>query len=231
MKVALFDIDGTIVTKVTSSPTSKQLAYTRAIDQVYGISDLNYMDYAIFGLTDRGILDLLLKENGLSPDDIQAGEADFIQALLHIHTQLAATREQQYGPLPGAKALLEALKDKDIKLGLATGNLEELGWFKLREANLDQYFEFGGFAEAGADRADIVRDAIAKSGETNLHEIVLLGDTFHDIDAARRTNITGRAVATGKFNSEELIEYSGDPKSVLTDLTDTDAAMKCLLFR
>jgi len=229
MSVILFDIDGTIVTKSTKLPTSKQEAYTQAIADVYGLVNINYMDYPIFGLTDRGILYLLLRENGIETDDIRAGETEFSKQVQKIHNTTASRREQEYKALPGAFQLLTLLKEKNIITGLATGNYKSLASFKLRQAGLNHFFSFGGFGEAGIARSDIVKDAIVKSGETNLDSIVLLGDTLHDLDAARQNNIHGRAVATGRFSFTELCEYAGSPKHILENLTDLKKNIQCLL--
>ena len=229
MKVALFDIDGTIVTKVAKQPTSKQLAYTRALEDVYGLCDLNYMDYPIFGLTDIGILYMILRENGLSHSEIQDQELEFAGRMQEIHHEMAAGREQQYGALPGARELLTELKFRGVKLGLATGNYEAIGWFKLRESGLEDFFTFGGFGEDGADRADIVARAIIKSGETDKSQISLIGDTPHDLDGARRNGVHPRAVATGRFSMDELKKYADAPEHVIPDMKDLEVAISCLV--
>ncbi|MCD4655339.1 HAD hydrolase-like protein [bacterium] len=229
MTVVLFDIDGTIVTKSVRSATSKQMAYTQALADIYGLNSINYMDYPIFGLTDRGILFLILRENGLDDVDIREGETDFIGLVQKIHADLSVGRKQQYKALPGAFQLLKQLKKRGVSIGLATGNFESIAWFKLHQAKLDQFFDYGGFGEAGIDRADIVKNAISKSGEMDMKSIVLLGDTLHDVDAARQNGIHGRAVATGQFTMDELIKYTGSKKHVLEGFEDVDFAVNFLL--
>lgn len=229
MAVALFDIDGTIVTKTTRAPTSKQLAFTDALQTVYGVSGLNYMDYPIFGLTDPGILYLLLNDAGLSDAAIAAKETEFTDVLIQCNRELAAGCEPQYGPLPGAADLLGMLRDAGIRLGLATGNYEPIARFKLEDAGLADYFAFGGYGDSGADRACIVADAVKRSGETTPDAVVLLGDTPHDVDAGRRNGIHVKAVATGRFSVSQLIEATGNPNDVFADFSDPRAVADHLL--
>ena len=66
-------------------PSSKQLAYTEAIARIYDVPGLNYLDYPIFGLTDRGILYLLLERNGWARDAIASRELEFQTLLLDLH--------------------------------------------------------------------------------------------------------------------------------------------------
>lgn len=219
--VLLFDIDGTIVTRTSRIASSKQLAYTAAIEEIYGIPGLNYMDYQIFGLTDRGILYHLLQQNGLTRPDIAGLEPAFRKRLLDIHRDKATGREQQFEALPGAVFLLDWLIEHAVIPGLATGNFEELARFKLEEAGLEAYFSFGGYGEDGVARTDIVKAAIKKSPTSDLESIGLLGDTPNDLTAAREAGISGFAVATGMFSRDELQYVSGIEASVFENLLDT----------
>ena len=220
--VVLFDIDGTIVTRASQEPSSKQLAYTVAIREVYGIPGLNYMDYPIFGLTDRGILHLLLGKNGIPDHEIIMKENVFRDRLLSIHTELLEDREQQFKALPGARLLLEWLNKQGTNLLLATGNYQPLAKFKLQEAGLSDYFADGGFGEDGIARTDIVKAAIGRSGCKDLHMISLLGDTPSDLTAAREAGVLGFAVATGMFSTETLKVVAGSGESVFADLMETE---------
>jgi len=228
MTVALFDIDGTIITKITRNPTSKQLAFTRAIEVSYGIADLNYMDYPIFGLTDPGILVLLLKHHGLDDTVIAAKEPEFARNLVDIHRSMARDREPQYGPLPGAADLLRVLRETGVRLGLATGNYEALARFKLEQAGLERFFEFGGYGEDGSDRAAIVAAAMERSGVRDLKSFVLVGDTPHDVTAGRRNGIRVKAVATGRFTVSDLVSVTGSATDVFSDLSDYQSVAQCL---
>ena len=220
--VVLFDIDGTIVTRASRKPTSKQLAYSAAIEEVYGIPGLNYMDYPIFGLTDRGILHLLLGNNGISDQEIIRRENVFRNRLLLIHAELSEDREQQFQALPGAMSLLKWLSDRGINLQLATGNYQALAIFKLEEAGLRDFFTDGGFGEDGIARTDIVKAAIGRSSCRDLRAISLLGDTPSDLMAAREAGIFGFAVATGMFSVEDLTAVAGTGESVFSSLMKTE---------
>ena len=226
--VVLFDIDGTIVTRTSGEPSSKQAAFAAAAEEIFGIPGLNYMSHPIFGLTDRGILYFLMRKHGFDDDRIAGRESEFRSRLLEIRRKALAGREQQFMALPGAARLLRWLQDHGIATGLATGNFQELARFKLQEAGLIDFFSFGGFGEDGIERTDIVRAAVSRSPARHPDSVGLIGDTPNDLNAARETGIAGFAVATGMFSAEELVRHGGQPESVFHDLLDPQAVGMCL---
>ncbi|MBN1297242.1 HAD family hydrolase [bacterium] len=225
MTVVLFDIDGTIVTKVTSGVTGKQVAYTRVIEEIYGIANLDYMMFPIFGLTDQGILYLMLRAQGIDDAVIASGQAEFARRVVACNDAFARGCETQYGALPGAYDLLRLLKREAVTLALATGNYESLARFKLAEAGLEAFFSGGGFGEAGIAREEIVREAVRRTRSSAVEPVVLLGDTPNDINAAHQNGIACIAVATGRFSRQELIACAYSEDDVFPDLTDTQAVM------
>jgi phosphoglycolate phosphatase-like HAD superfamily hydrolase len=59
------------------------------------------------------------------------------------------------------------------------------------------------------------------------HEVVVIGDTPHDIDCARTQGCRCIAVATGTYSREALAEH--DPDLLVDDLTDTGAIVDWIL--
>ena len=48
-------------------------------------------------------------------------------------------------------------------MGLVTGNLTRIGWWKLERAGLRRYFRFGAFGEMARNRAGLARLALRRA--------------------------------------------------------------------
>jgi len=90
----------------------------------------------------------------------------------------------------------------DVKLGVATGNIRAGAEAKLAAAGLDRWFLLGGYGCDSAVRAELVAAAIARAGDAT--DVIVVGDTIHDIAAARACGATVCAVATGTDSAEQL---------------------------
>lgn len=105
-------------------------------------------------------------------------------------------------------------------LGVATGNLELIGWIKIEQAGLREWFRFGGFSDRFPLRSELIAQAAGKARELagNGARICVVGDTPRDIEAARANSLPVISVATGHFSFEELLEYR--PEVCATSLAD-----------
>ncbi len=115
---------------------------------------------------------------------------------------------------PSIGELLERLHSAGKLLGVASGNLEPIGWAKLRAAGIAAYFRFGAFSAApdfmaGAHnetRVAIFQQAIGevrrRLGESAA--VCFIGDTPADVRAARSVSASVIAVATGIHDLETL---------------------------
>lgn len=114
--------------------------------------------------------------------------------------------------LPGVRRVLEYTFGKGKLLGVATGNLEAIGWLKLEAGGLRNFFSFGGFSDECESRAQTFRLANARAKElAGQHaSVCVVGDTPADIHAARENCLPVIAVATGIFRYEELVACNPD---------------------
>ena len=94
-------------------------------------------------------------------------------------------------------------------IGLLTGNIRLGAEIKLRHFQLWEQFATGGFADDSAERNGIAV-AAKERGEAMLgqtlrgEEILVIGDTPHDISCGRHIGAKVLAVGTGMFRAEEL---------------------------
>ena len=63
--------------------------------------------------------------------------------------------------MPGVLSMLAYLKSRGKRLGVASGNLEQIGWLKIEIAGLRDWFTFGGFSDRHFLRSEMVAQALA----------------------------------------------------------------------
>jgi phosphoglycolate phosphatase-like HAD superfamily hydrolase len=220
--LVLFDIDLTLMRLNGVG----RAAMTAALLEMAGIEDgLAGIDFA--GRTDRWILRQALEAaEGYAPEDFEAFLTDFDGRYLPL---LQSHFSELGGELlPGVIPLLERLAAMpNVRLGLATGNLRNAAWFKLKAFGLDGYFRDGGFADDAEERHDLVATAIERlGGAVAGHQVMVIGDSLHDITAAKANGAIAVGVATGRNTIEELLKACAD--LVLPDLSDPDPVLALL---
>lgn len=215
---ALFDIDGTLML----SDGAGRAALGRALERAMGIPDpLDGIGF--WGRTDRWIVAEAARRAGVTmPLDALADYPNLLRAELQARSPAA---------LPGVRELLSALHSRPgVEMMLATGNLRESARIKLAHMDLDSFFDWsshGGFGDQHEDRAEMMRALVAMLPMTPSDRVVVIGDTEHDIIAARSAGTAVVAVATGRLAMEELEAAGADV--VLPDFTDTDLALDAVL--
>jgi phosphoglycolate phosphatase-like HAD superfamily hydrolase len=134
--------------------------------------------------------------------------------------------------LPGVVDLLTALAARgDVAVGLLTGNVREGARRKLRYYGLWQHFPFGGFGDEHTERCDIATAALAAArkylnGQNGHGEVIVIGDTVHDIDCGRSIEARCVAVPTGHTTAEAL--RAGEP-DVMVDTLENAGPILALL--
>ena len=200
--VLLFDIDGTLL----HAGGAGRRAITRVFAKRHGEGAL-FDDVRFHGMTDRAIVRGGLARAGLPCDEaaIDALCAAYLDALAEEVPRSAGFRVH-----PGVTVLLDALAGRDaVAVGLGTGNLREGARIKLEHARLHHHFPFGGFGCDHEDRATLVGVG-ARRGAAHLGvpleecRVVVIGDTPHDVAAARAIGAAAVTVETGGCTAEDL---------------------------
>ncbi|MHC4828401.1 MAG: HAD hydrolase-like protein, partial [Planctomycetota bacterium] len=132
--------------------------------------------------------------------------------------------------LPGVRELLDGLGAIDgVTLGLLTGNYPETGRLKIQAAGLDpDLFAVAAWGSDGQSRSDLPALAMTlyrqRMGRpVDPQNVVVVGDTPHDVACARAHGCRCLAVATGTYSREKLAGC--EPDLLLDDLTETDAIL------
>ena len=149
-------------------------------------------------------------------------------AILEGMCDNVAGRRHELQPIlmPGVEETLKYLAERGATLGVATGNLEMIGWIKVERAGLREWFRFGGFSDRFPVRSDLIGDAAMKARELTGAQasVCVVGDTPRDIEAAHANGLPVIAVATGHFSFDELMEHK--PEVCTTTLADLLAATR-----
>jgi phosphoglycolate phosphatase len=202
----IFDIDGTLL-------VTKDLVHWNALHQAmteaYGL-DATIEGIPYHGKTDLSILRAALGRAGVSDSDFEAK----LPAALDVVCREVEANHLQLAPAlcPGIVRLLESLEAGGKLLGVASGNLETVGWHKIDAAGLRRFFTFGFFSDHHETRAEIFRNALehVKSQLGSAARVCFLGDTPSDVEAAKQVGAQILAVASGTFSLQELIACSPD---------------------
>ena len=225
-RIALFDIDGTLLT--TNGQAVE--AMMAAMEEVYGLrpdSDGFLMD----GKTELRIVHELMAGCGVGRQAVTAGLAQFWHRYAgHLDKRILPGRITVY---TGVRELISRLlKRDDVLIGLLTGNCPAAARCKLGAAGLGGSFAFGAYGHEHEERGDLPSLALAEAHRrygVRLagKDVVVLGDTPNDILCARPWGLRTIAVATGRFGREELESYR--PDSLFADFSDGDAVL-CSIF-
>ncbi len=195
----LFDIDGTLL----HAHGSGRGAFDAVFAQQHGIERASEgIRYG--GKTDPALIDELYQAR-LGRLPTAAETTAFLDAYIPLlQTRLA---EQGVQVLEGVVPTIEWLASEPhrVTLAVATGNIRAGADAKLAAAKLETWFGFGGYGCDSHLRAELVARAIARGRErTSVTEVVVVGDTIHDIAAARACGATVCAVATGADPADQL---------------------------
>lgn len=227
-RVLLFDIDQTLLYTGGAGGMAMNLAF----QELFGVND-GFARVEFSGRTDRYIL-----QEGLACHGIDGGYEQHLQSfILRYYQVLPQTLRQRPGFLmPGLPELLQALAaEPGVRMGLATGNFSRAARIKLDYYGLSEYFRqgdegalAGGFGEESADRSEVVRQAVSRTAKgARLGDVLVIGDTPHDVRAALDNRVVAVGVATGNYSVDEL-EAAG-AHLVFPDFADWQAAVKKLL--
>ncbi|MGB7478552.1 MAG: HAD family hydrolase, partial [Polyangiales bacterium] len=182
-----------------------ELAVGEVLDELDDEVSLQSVEFA--GRTDPWIVRAALMQYGVAAED------DLIHEVLRryvAHLPRELERADAFEVLPGVLALLSELSDReDLVLGLGTGNTEPAAYAKLARGGLDSFFAFGGFGSDHAERPEVLRTALHRGLEragVQMEDarVVVIGDTPHDVAAARAIGAHCVAVSTGGYEPSAL---------------------------
>ncbi len=233
----LFDIDATLI----KTGGAGMLALADAGRLLFG-PGFSVEGVAFAGRLDPLIIGDLLVRNGIepTPEHRAAMRQGYREAL---EARFAA--ESGSWTLPGVHELLGALAGLADRgsggdgarptLGLLTGNFPETGTLKLKLAGIDpQRFDVCVWgddsphdppAREHLPGVAMERASAAWGRPARGEEVVVIGDTPHDISCARAHGCRVLAVATGQFSAPDLAHAD----RTVEDLSETEEVLRWLM--
>jgi phosphoglycolate phosphatase len=219
----IFDIDGTLL---NSRDLVHYRAFQTALLEVYGCTR-DVSEVPVHGNTDVGILRATARLGRIDDDTFERSLPEALAVMRR--SAHANTIDFRLEVCPAILRVLETLRLRGKLLGVATGNLAEIGWSKLSAAQLKHYFKFGSFSDQTPDnsqyptlpghggsvyehRSEVFANALAEARRQLGPEaqVCFVGDTPTDVSAAKANACPIIAVATGIYSLDQLSSLSPD---------------------
>lgn len=212
----LFDLDGTLVDSVYQHV----LAWHDALDQE-GIPLSIWRIHRRIGMSGGLLINIMLRETGL---DLEPAR---IERIGRLHAEAYLRRAEDIRPLPGARALLQALSEMEIPWAIATSSRMETARRTLEMLDVspdrDPVVTRDLVRHAKPD-PDLFLAAAERLG-VDMQSSTVVGDSVWDMLAAKRGRALGIGVLSGGYGAEEL-ERAGayrvfdDPAGMLDHLDE-----------
>jgi HAD superfamily hydrolase (TIGR01549 family) len=212
----LFDLDGTLVDSVYHHV----LAWREALGSE-GIDLSIWRIHRRIGMSGGLLTNVLLRETGVTFDPQR------IERLQRRHTEAYRRNCSNIRPLPGARALLDALSEAGIRWAIATSGRLETAGPMLEKLGIDPRRvpvvtrDQVKYAKPDPDLFLAAADRLGVSIDT----ASVVGDSVWDMLAARRARALGIGLQSGGYGLQEL-ERAGayrvfeDPADLLKHLDE-----------
>ena len=196
----LFDLDGTLTDSQEGITKSVQYALAHFGIQVEDLSSL------------RKFIGPPLTESfkafyGMDDEAAHVGLLKYRERFLDVGWAENAV-------YPGVETMLAQLHRAGKHLLLATSKPELQAKRIMDHFGLSRYFDHicgpGPNAPDGYSKADVIRDALGRSGITDYADVVMVGDRHHDVEGAHAVGLPCIGVLYGYGEREELTACGAD---------------------
>jgi beta-phosphoglucomutase len=221
MICAIFDLDGTLVDLFETHLKGFQ----HIVGEEYGMSFTAEDLARNYGKTCEVILEEYLI--GLSRDYV----TEDLHEIAERRRQWVQDNIGELTPLPGVLELLTGLQKDGILLALGTSNTETIGEVILDAASLNEFFKFKSYrgeGMRGKPAPDIFLNAAMGVG-LEPKDCIVVEDSVHGIEAAKRASMKTVGVASGKHSLEKLKQVEAD--LTISSLTEIDVNDILELFK
>lgn len=213
IRAVILDVDGTLI----DSNDAHARAYVDAGEELGYELDFEKVRRLIGMGGDK----LLPRAAGLEEESEKGGKLTDRKKQIFKERYLPTLK-----PTPGARQLLHRLRDDGMKLVVATSaKKDEMGGLleQAEIADLIQDATSSSDAEESKPDPDIVEAALEQAGFP-ADQVVMIGDTPYDVEAANRAGVRIIAVRTGGWGDEDLdgaIAVYENPRELLEQFDDS----------
>jgi len=202
IKGVIFDLDGTLI----DSLETYCMAFNHIVER-YGLKPIDIREISDF-LNQFISLEQLLEKlyPSLGPDEIQ----DF---MLEMRKEFIALAKHHITLKPDAREVLISLKDKGMKIGVATGRMSrgDGKWRELKNLGINILIDTvvtAGETKPKPDPASLIK--CAEQLELSLDECIFVGDSTVDVMAGKNAGVKVIAIPSGVASREQLSEEKPD---------------------
>jgi phosphoglycolate phosphatase-like HAD superfamily hydrolase len=223
VRLILFDIDGTLV----HTGRAGVKAFARVFSTEFGAHDgTERMKFA--GRTDVSLVREFFQLHAIEPSTANF-ERFFERYVFWLDHLMKESHGNECAGVLGFLEELSRLPNPPV-LGLLTGNIRLGAEIKLRHFDLWERFTTGAFADDHEERNGIAAAAFERGcrvlgRDLRRDEVVVVGDTPHDITCGRHIGARVLAVATGGAKLEVLRDCK--PDWAVPNLSAISAAAVC----
>jgi phosphoglycolate phosphatase-like HAD superfamily hydrolase len=225
-ELILWDVDATIL---TTGGIGGEVMRT-AMGQVFGpVAPQERTFYS--GKTDRQIIHDTFPD--ITPAMLETQLQRFSEAYVAEFQRRHADFVARTRAMPGVVELIKHFHGNVVQAPL-TGNIAPVARLKLDLLDLLPYLnhEAGAYGDDHENRTELPPIAAQRAAQIIKRpfrgcNIIIIGDTPHDIRCGQKHGARTVAVATGPYSVEQLRRYS--PDAVLPDLSDFEAARAAIL--
>jgi HAD superfamily hydrolase (TIGR01509 family) len=212
-KAVIFDMDGTIA--------AFNLDYVTLRSEVRGLlikkgvpASVLFVNESIFDMLDK--TEIFLKNTGKSKRTVEKVRDEAFTIAERHELEAAKTTSL----LPNVMETLEALRKRDLKIGLCTVNSEKSAGYILKR------FGIAGFFDAVVPRNKVRHvkpsgehlQAVLKALKVSPNEALVVGDAARDMECARELNAVAVGLPTGVSTQKELVDAGAD--YLITSITE-----------
>lgn len=175
------------------------------------------------GMLDRDLITIMLRACGEPESRVRKYLSRIVAECRHCYSANCVTDLSPFVCI-GVLQTLQNLRARGAAMGLVTGNLSTIGWKKVEQAGLREYFSVGAFAEDGRTRAHLARLAASRAKRhgfiSKRARVSLIGDHLNDIQAAKANGFQSVAVGTGLTSVTELA--AAEPDILIANLCELE---------
>ena len=213
-----WDLDGTLIdTKGAGVP-----ALLSSVEQISGRTP-DFERSSVAGLTDHQIILHLFK---ILNFPVNGDQLNMALSLYSANLSIAL-EDRKVEVLGNALRVLKELAKLNFINLVCTGNIASGAEIKMKSAGLLQEFEIGNvYTSKGIEpRSAILTEALTKT-KASSDEVVVIGDTEHDIFAAKEIGLKVIAVESQKYSLWDLEKFN--PDAILKHGWDTEDFLQTL---
>ena len=193
-KYIIFDLDGTLSDSKEGITKSVQYALKKVGIIEDNLDNLNHF-------VGPPMVEEYMKSYGMS-------EEKAYETLDYYRERYVPTGIYETKIYPGVKEVLEAVKQKDLKIGMATSKPEGMAEDVAKYLKIYDYFDIicGADLHGPIQSKASVLNKLFESSDFVKEESVLIGDTKFDVEGANEVGIDCLGVSWGTGTKKEMLD-------------------------